>query len=53
MKPNDELIDVRKLMAASSIEEHCRLAENYFARLKIGRITLQSRSVVLKTRRSC
>ena len=34
MTQNDELIDVRKLMAASSIEEHCRLAENYFARLK-------------------
>jgi hypothetical protein len=34
VKQNDELIDVRKLMAASSIEEHCRLAENYFARLK-------------------
>jgi SAM-dependent methyltransferase len=31
MKQKD--IDVRKLMAASSIEEHCRLAENYFARL--------------------
>jgi len=29
----DELIDVRELMAASSIEEHCRMAENYFARL--------------------
>jgi SAM-dependent methyltransferase len=34
VKQNDELIDVRKLMAASSIDEHCRLAENYFARLK-------------------
>lgn len=34
MKENNEFIDVRKLMAASSIEEHCRLAENYFARLK-------------------
>jgi SAM-dependent methyltransferase len=34
MKQNDELIDVRELLAASSIEEHCRLAENYFARLK-------------------
>ena len=33
MKRNQELIDVRELMAASSIEEHCRLAENYFARL--------------------
>ena len=34
MKQNDELIDVRRLLAASSIEEHCQLAENYFARLK-------------------
>jgi SAM-dependent methyltransferase len=34
MKQNEELMDVRELMAASSIEEHCRLAENYFARLK-------------------
>lgn len=34
MKQSDELIDVRQLLAASSIEEHCRLAENYFARLK-------------------
>ncbi|MEP6911798.1 MAG: class I SAM-dependent methyltransferase [bacterium] len=33
MKQSDELIDVRQLLAASSIEEHCRLAENYFARL--------------------
>jgi SAM-dependent methyltransferase len=33
MKRNHEFIDVRKLMAASSIEEHCALAENYFARL--------------------
>ncbi|MGI9069007.1 MAG: hypothetical protein ACR2HX_21715, partial [Pyrinomonadaceae bacterium] len=33
MKQNEELIDVRELLAASSIEEHCRLAENYFARL--------------------
>ncbi len=33
MKRNHELIDVEELMAASSIEEHCRLAENYFARL--------------------
>lgn len=30
---NHEFIDVRKLMAASSIEEHCALAENYFSRL--------------------
>ena len=34
MKESDELIDVRQLLAASSIEEHCRLADNYFARLK-------------------
>jgi SAM-dependent methyltransferase len=33
VKRNHELIDVQELMAASSIEEHCRLAENYFARL--------------------
>jgi SAM-dependent methyltransferase len=33
VKRNHELIDVRALMAASSIEEHCALAENYFARL--------------------
>ena len=34
VKRNHEFIDVRNLMAASSIEEHCALAENYFARLK-------------------
>jgi SAM-dependent methyltransferase len=34
MSGTKDLIDVRQLMAASSIEEHCRLAENYFARLK-------------------
>ncbi|HVQ37079.1 MAG TPA: class I SAM-dependent methyltransferase [Pyrinomonadaceae bacterium] len=33
MKPNHDFIDVRQLMAASSIDEHCRLAENYFSRL--------------------
>jgi SAM-dependent methyltransferase len=27
------LIDVQELMAGSSVEEHCRLAENYFSRL--------------------
>ena len=29
----EKLIDVRELMAASSVEEHCRLAEQYFASL--------------------
>src|ERR1700687_2569674 len=29
----EELINVRELMAASSVEEHCRLAEQYFAGL--------------------
>src|SRR5882724_3378487 len=29
----DKQIDVRELMAASSVAEHCRLAEQYFAGL--------------------
>ena len=29
----DKQIDVRELMAASSVAEHCRLAEQYFAEL--------------------
>jgi SAM-dependent methyltransferase len=33
MAQQEELIDVRQLMAAKSIDEHCRLAEQYFARL--------------------
>jgi ubiquinone/menaquinone biosynthesis C-methylase UbiE len=33
MAQNEELIDVHRLMAARSVEEHCQLAEEYFARL--------------------
>ena len=33
MDQHEEVIDVRSLMAAKSLEEHCRLAEEYFARL--------------------
>lgn len=33
MDQHRELIDVRALMAASSVAEHCRLAEQYFATL--------------------
>src|ERR1700687_1643698 len=33
MDQAEELINVRELMAASSVEEHCRLAEQYFAGL--------------------
>jgi len=33
MGQTEKLIDVRELMAASSVEEHCRLAEQYFAGL--------------------
>src|ERR1700737_5670669 len=29
----ERLIDVREVMASSSVEEHCRLAEKYFAGL--------------------
>lgn len=34
MGETEKFIDVRDLMAASSVEEHCQLAEGYFARLK-------------------
>src|SRR5882762_9584352 len=33
MDQKEELIDVRELMAASSVADHCRLAEQYFAGL--------------------
>ena len=33
MDQTEKLIDVRDLLAASSVEEHCRLAEQYFAGL--------------------
>ena len=33
MKDHDELIDVRQMMAATSVEELNRLAEEYFARV--------------------
>lgn len=33
MSKIEKLIDVRELIAASSMAEHCRLAEQYFARL--------------------
>ena len=33
MPRNDELIDVQSLMAAKSVAEHCRIAEEYFAQL--------------------
>ena len=33
MPGSEELIDVRNLIAAKSVEEHCRLAEEYFSHL--------------------
>lgn len=33
MRQSEDLIDVQSLIAGSSVEEHCRLAEEYFARL--------------------
>lgn len=33
MRQNEALIDVQSLLAAKSVEEHCRLAEEYFAQL--------------------
>lgn len=33
MSRDEELIDVHSLMAARSVEEHCQLAEKYFAQL--------------------
>lgn len=33
MAQKEEVIDVHSLMAARSVEEHCRLADEYFARL--------------------
>jgi SAM-dependent methyltransferase len=33
MAHNEQLVDVRDLVASKSVAEHCRLAEEYFARL--------------------
>ena len=33
MKHNEKFVDVQTLISASSLEEHCRLAEEYFAQL--------------------